>query len=250
MCARNECDSRNRTRTKKTNNYVHIHALPKCVTPLSGFMCFVLILVFTLSLVSDVSPFSRKVLYVNFISPRIRNSKYKVLSSGCCSPTLSCHRQLNLYPKFLHISHRENGSFEVLSLQFINVLVLSSPTWQLSFDTSRTSHVSSRAALWSNSSFPFLPCPIVVVRFSLSLVYTFLTFRRDLLRMKQHWHLINHFDTARHKQVSNNARAGGTWSSCRRLVSPPSCINMSTVVTKTIDSAYVLGLSRCLTIQT
>ena len=42
----------------------------------------------------------------------------KFFSSGCCSPTLSCHRQLNLYPKFLHISHRENGSFEVLSLQF------------------------------------------------------------------------------------------------------------------------------------
>ena len=95
--------------------------LPKCVTSLLGFMCFVLkflwILVFTLSLVSDVSPFSRKVLHVNFISPRIRNSKYKVLSSGCCSPTLSCHRQLNLYPKFLHISHCANGSFEVLSLQ-------------------------------------------------------------------------------------------------------------------------------------
>ena len=51
----------------------------KCVTVLSGFMCFVLILVFTLSLVSDVSPFSKKVLYVYFISPRIRNSKYKVL---------------------------------------------------------------------------------------------------------------------------------------------------------------------------
>ena len=29
---------------------------------------------------------------------------------------MSCHRQLNLHPKFLHISHRENGSFEVLSL--------------------------------------------------------------------------------------------------------------------------------------
>ena len=27
-----------------------------------------------------------------------------------------CHRQLNLSPKFLHISHSENGSFEVLSL--------------------------------------------------------------------------------------------------------------------------------------
>ena len=83
MCARNECDSRNRTRTKKTNIYAHVHVFTKCVTSLLGFMCFVLmllwILVFTLSLVSDGSPFSRKVLYVNFISPRIRNSKYKVL---------------------------------------------------------------------------------------------------------------------------------------------------------------------------
>ena len=34
-------------------------------------------------------------------------------SSGCCSPTLSCHRPLNLYPKFLHVSHRENGSFRL-----------------------------------------------------------------------------------------------------------------------------------------
>ena len=40
----------------------------------------------------------------------------KFFPSGCCSPIVSCHRQLNLYPKFLHISHRENGSFEVLSL--------------------------------------------------------------------------------------------------------------------------------------
>ena len=38
------------------------------------------------------------------------------ISSECCSPTLSCHRQLNLYLKFLHISHRENGSIEVLHL--------------------------------------------------------------------------------------------------------------------------------------
>ena len=109
------------TKDYNTNNYAHIHVLPKCVSSLLGFMCFVLmflcILVFTLSLVSDVSPLSRKVFYVNFISPRIRNSKYKVLSSGCCSPTLSFHRQLNLYPKFLHISPRENGSFEVLSSQ-------------------------------------------------------------------------------------------------------------------------------------
>ena len=39
----------------------------------------------------------------------------KFFPSGCCSPTVSCHRPLNLYPKFLHISHRESGSFEVLS---------------------------------------------------------------------------------------------------------------------------------------
>ena len=127
MCARNGCDSRNRRRTKKTNNCAHIHVLPKCVTSLFGFMCFVLmflwILVFTLSLVSDVSPFSRKVQNVSFISPRVRNSKYKVLSSGSCGPTLSCHRQLNLYPKFLHISHRENGSFKVLSLHSPSVTV-------------------------------------------------------------------------------------------------------------------------------
>ena len=43
----------------------------------------------------------------------------KIFSSGCCSPTLSCHRQLNLFPEFLHISHLENGSFEVLSLQIV-----------------------------------------------------------------------------------------------------------------------------------
>ena len=87
-------------KTTKTNNYTHIHVFTKCVTSLSGFMCFVLILVFTLSLVSDVSPFSKKVWYVNFISPRILNfPSTKFFSSGCCSPTLSCHRQLNLYPK-------------------------------------------------------------------------------------------------------------------------------------------------------
>ena len=39
-------------------HYAHIHVFTKCVTSLSSFMCFVLILVFTLSLVSDVLPFS------------------------------------------------------------------------------------------------------------------------------------------------------------------------------------------------
>ena len=124
MCARNECDNA-RLQRLTTNNYAHIHVFTKCVTSLSGFMCFVLILVFTLSLVSDVSSssFSGMFFFVNFKSPRIRNSSRKFFSSGCCSPTLSCHRQLNLYPKFLHISHRENGSFEVLSLHSPSVTV-------------------------------------------------------------------------------------------------------------------------------
>ena len=89
MCAKNECDSRNRTKTKKTNNYAHIHGFTKCVTSLLGFMCFVMmflwILVFTLSLLSDVLPFNKKVLYFNFISPHIRNSNCNILSSGCCN---------------------------------------------------------------------------------------------------------------------------------------------------------------------
>ena len=34
-----------------------------------------------------------------------------------------CDRPLNLYPKFLHISHRENGTFEVLSLHTPSVTV-------------------------------------------------------------------------------------------------------------------------------
>ena len=34
-----------------------------------------------------------------------------------CSPTFSCHRQLRLQPLLSLSAHRENGSFEVLSLQ-------------------------------------------------------------------------------------------------------------------------------------
>ena len=55
-------------------------------------------------------------------------STAKIFPSACCSPIVSCHRQLILYPKFLHISHRENASFEVLSLH---------EAWSL--DTSRDS---------------------------------------------------------------------------------------------------------------
>ena len=47
----------------------------------------------------------------------------KFFPSGCCSPIVSCHRSVNLYTKFLHISHLENGSFEVLSLHSPSVTV-------------------------------------------------------------------------------------------------------------------------------
>ena len=33
----------------------------------------------------------------------------KFFSSGCCSPTVSCHRPLNLYPKFLHTFIAKTG---------------------------------------------------------------------------------------------------------------------------------------------
>ena len=33
----------------------------------------------------------------------------KFCPSGCCSPIVSCHRPLNVYPKFLPIYHRETA---------------------------------------------------------------------------------------------------------------------------------------------
>ena len=79
MCAKHECDSRNRTKKHKTNTSraftcspnVSRHCRVSCALCWSWFS--------RLSLVSDVSPFSKMILYVNLISPRLRNSKYKIL---------------------------------------------------------------------------------------------------------------------------------------------------------------------------
>ena len=92
----------------------------ECVTSLSGFKCFVLI--FCFHFVIGVGRLT--VQQEGFYASTLFHHAYaipstKFFSSGCCSPTLSCHRQLHLYPKFLNISHRENGSFEVLSLQIL-----------------------------------------------------------------------------------------------------------------------------------
>ena len=56
------------------NNYARIHVFMLCFV-----LMFLWILVFTSSLVSDASTSSRKVSFVNCISPRIRNTKCKVL---------------------------------------------------------------------------------------------------------------------------------------------------------------------------
>ena len=78
---------------------------------------FLWILVFTLSLVSDVSPFSRKVLYVNFISARIR--KFQVQSSFFwmlqSDFVLSSSTQ-SVSQILAYFTSRKSCSFEVLSL--------------------------------------------------------------------------------------------------------------------------------------
>ena len=105
QCARDECDN-----TKLTAKTATLHARVH-----DHFVLWLILwnLVFTLSLVSDTSTSSNMALFINCFLQCIRNAKF--CPSGCCSPIVSCHRPLNLYPKFLHLSHRENGWFEVLS---------------------------------------------------------------------------------------------------------------------------------------
>ena len=106
------------------NNYARAHVFSKCFKSLHtllGFvLCFVLflwILVFTLSLCRTPQRPARWFHSSAAVQTRIRKQSAKFFPSGCFSLIVSCHRQLNLYPKLLHISHREKGSFEVLSLQ-------------------------------------------------------------------------------------------------------------------------------------
>ena len=65
---------------------------------------------------SDASTSSNMVFSSTAFHHANATPSVKFFPSGCCSPTVSCHRPLNVYPKFLHFSHRENGSFKVLSL--------------------------------------------------------------------------------------------------------------------------------------
>ena len=128
MCARNECDSSNRTRTKKTNNYAHIHVFTKCVTSLLGFNV----------LRVDVS------LDLGFSRGHWCRTSHR--SAGRFYTSTSFHHAYAIpstkfflldvvvrlcpvivnsicIPNSFHMSHRENGSFEVLSLHHPTVTV-------------------------------------------------------------------------------------------------------------------------------
>ena len=77
-------------------------------------LCFVLILwilVFTLSLVSDASTSSKMVLSSTAFHHANATPSAKFFPSRCCSPTVSGHRPLILYPNFLHISHSRKRVF-------------------------------------------------------------------------------------------------------------------------------------------
>ena len=111
MCARNECDNA-RLRTKRAHSRVHqvchvivgFHVL--CVD--LGF--HVVIGVGRLTVQRE--GFKRQLNFTTHTQFQVQS--YFLLNVDV--RTLSCHRQLKLYTKFLHVSHRENGSIEVLSL--------------------------------------------------------------------------------------------------------------------------------------
>ena len=111
MCVQeNVCDDAEQRRlTKKTTRTFTCSC---CAAHVFMLCCvlFLWILVFTLS-----SQRSARWSSVAFHHAYAMPSA-EFFPSGCCSPIVYCHRPLNLYTKFLHISHLENGSFEVLSL--------------------------------------------------------------------------------------------------------------------------------------
>ena len=114
MCARNECDKARLRRLTTTRTVT-------CSPSASRHCWFSCALCWSWFSRCHWCPTSHRSAGRFYTSKSFHHayaiSSTKFFSSGCCSPTLSCHRQLNMYPKFFHISHREDGSFEVLSLQ-------------------------------------------------------------------------------------------------------------------------------------
>ena len=128
MCARNECDNARLRRLTTTRTFtcspsVSRHCRVSCALCWSWFSrCH-----WCRTSHRSAGRFYTSTWFHH--ADAIANTKF--FSSGRSSLALSCHRQLKLYPKFLHISHRENGSFDVLSLQ----------RWRLERDQERQSAV-------------------------------------------------------------------------------------------------------------
>ena len=112
MCARHECDNTRLRRLLTLRAHSRFHQVCHVIV---GFHVLCVDLVFHVVIGVGRLTVQREgfVRQLNFTT----HSQFQVQRyfSGCCSPTLSCRRQLKLYTKFLHVSHRENGSFEVLS---------------------------------------------------------------------------------------------------------------------------------------
>ena len=120
MCARDECDNteqglrrlqqlRARSRVQVT---VEFHIVLRAVSLDLGFHAVIGV---GRLIVQRDGFYTSTAFHHAYVIPSA-----KFLSSGSCSQTLSCHRPLNLYPKFLHISHIENGSFEVVFIHHVS----------------------------------------------------------------------------------------------------------------------------------
>ena len=106
MCARNECDNTRLRRLSQLRAHSRVRVVLRVDVSLDlGFHVVIGVGRFNV----QQEGFIRQLHFTTHTQYQVQ----KFFSSGCCSPIVSCHRQLNLYPIFLHISHRENGSFEV-----------------------------------------------------------------------------------------------------------------------------------------
>ena len=73
------------------------------------FVLFLWILAFTLLLVGRLNVQQEGFISQLHFTTHTQHQVQSSFLSGCCSPTLSCHRPLNPYPKFLHIFIAKTG---------------------------------------------------------------------------------------------------------------------------------------------
>ena len=102
MCARNECDSKDRTRTKKTKTTTRTFTCSPSVSRHCRVSCALCWSWFSRCHWCRTSHrWARRFHTSTSFHHAYAIPSAKFFSSGCCSPTLSCHRQLNLYFQIL-----------------------------------------------------------------------------------------------------------------------------------------------------